>query len=81
LIGDPSGKSEERQLLQEDTVETNLKGIADVLKKCLGGDVKVVNNYDWYRDMSAIHFLRNAGKHFRISMFIIPCKTFNVANK
>jgi tyrosyl-tRNA synthetase len=70
LIGDPSGKSEERQLLQEDTVQTNLNGISAVLQKCLGSDVKVVNNYDWYKDMSAIHFLRNVGKHFRIGSML-----------
>jgi tyrosyl-tRNA synthetase len=71
LIGDPSGKSEERQLLSEETVQYNLKSISNLIRKILGPNTKVVNNFDWYKEMSAISFLRNLGKHFRLGNTIL----------
>jgi tyrosyl-tRNA synthetase len=70
LIGDPSGKSEERQLLPEETVQRNLASISNLIQKILGSETKVVNNFDWYKEMSAISFLRNLGKHFRLGAML-----------
>ena len=71
MIGDPSGKSSERQLLDEDTIQRNLKGIKKDLEVILNfnhSSVKplILNNYDWYKDFSFIHFLRDVGKLFRL---------------
>lgn len=71
LIGDPSGRSDERPLLDEKTVEFNLQSIKRSLSTMLGENVQVVNNYDWYRDMSAVEFLRGIGRHFRLGTMLM----------
>lgn len=71
MIGDPSGKSSERQLLDDSTIQNNLIGITQNLSAIL--DFKqaentpiVVNNYDWFKHFSYIDFLRDIGKYFRV---------------
>ena len=71
LIGDPSGKTKERQLLTNDQVEQNLVGIKEQLSHFLDFDVKanparVVNNIDWLGPITMLEFLRNVGKHFTV---------------
>jgi tyrosyl-tRNA synthetase len=71
MIGDPSGKTSERQLLDEQTIEINLEGIRRNLKAILDfnhptAQPVVLNNYDWYKDYSFIKFLREIGTLFRI---------------
>lgn len=75
LIGDPSGKSTERQLLSKDDVAKNVQGIRRVLEKFLDfNDAKapamIVSNLDWFGPMSAIDFLREVGKHFRVGSML-----------
>jgi len=70
MVGDPSGRSEERPLLTEEQIQHNLSCLRETLSDILGDDVKVLNNYDWYRDMSAISFLRSVGKHFRMGTML-----------
>lgn len=70
MVGDPSGRSEERPLLAEAQIQHNLAQLKLTLSGILGDGVKVVNNYDWYKDMSAISFLRNIGKHFRMGSML-----------
>lgn len=74
LIGDPSGKKEERKLLSEEEVDHNVKCIHDQLKKLLDTDpaqnTLFVNNADWFKDMSTIEFLRDAGKYLTISYLL-----------
>ncbi len=75
MIGDPSGKSQERQLLDELTLEKNQKGIVSDLKKILcAKDVPnpahFLNNYDWFKTFSFIDFLRDVGKYFRVGVMI-----------
>jgi tyrosyl-tRNA synthetase len=75
LIGDPSGKSSERQLQTKETIARNAQGIRRVLEKFLDfSDPKVpatiVNNLDWFGPMSAIDFLRDIGKSFRIGSML-----------
>ena len=63
LIGDPSGKSAERNMLTLEQVEENKRGIRENLSRILDFDgpnaATLVDNYDWYRVMSAIEFLRD----------------------
>jgi len=71
MIGDPSGKSSERQLLDESTIDSNLVGIQKNITTILSysKDVKaplLLNNLDWFKGFSFIEFLRTVGKHFRI---------------
>jgi len=71
MIGDPSGKSSERQLLDEASIEKNLQGIRKNLETILNTSPTetksiILNNYDWFKDYSFINFLRDIGKYFRI---------------
>ncbi len=73
MIGDPSGKSEERNLLNEETLNKNVAGVKAQLEKFLDFDsakpnpAEVVNNYDWFKTISFIEFLRDAGKHITVN--------------
>ncbi|MFV0606389.1 MAG: tyrosine--tRNA ligase [Niabella sp.] len=73
MIGDPSGKSEERNLLTEAQLAENVAGIQKQLEKFLNFDPKlpnaaeIVNNYDWFKNISFIEFLRDAGKHITVN--------------
>lgn len=73
MIGDPSGKSEERNLLGEDQLEKNVAGIKKQLSKFLDFNssqpnaATIVNNYDWFKGMGFIEFLRDAGKHITVN--------------
>lgn len=73
MIGDPSFKSEERNLLSEETLQHNLAGIKKQLSKFLDftGDApnkaEMVNNYDWFKDFSFLHFIRDVGKHITVN--------------
>jgi tyrosyl-tRNA synthetase len=71
MIGDPSGKTTTRQLLDQQTIEWNLQGIKKNLETVLRYHSSViqpiiVNNLDWYRDVSFIQFLRDIGCQFRL---------------
>lgn len=72
MIGDPSGKSEERNLLTHEEIEHNLASIKGQLASLLDFDVKnnpaiIVNNYDWLSELNLMDFLRDIGKHFTIN--------------
>ena len=72
LIGDPSGKSQERNLLTFEQVDLNAQGIRRQLEKFLdfgaaGNAARMVNNVDWLRPIGFVDFLRDVGKHFTIS--------------
>ncbi|MCE5317470.1 MAG: tyrosine--tRNA ligase, partial [Parachlamydia sp.] len=69
MIGDPSGKTSERQLLDEATIDKNLIGIRRDLEKLIKKPV-ILNNYDWFKSFSWISFLREVGKHFRIGTML-----------
>jgi tyrosyl-tRNA synthetase len=75
MIGDPSGKSEERNLLSADDVASNAEGIRENLSRFLDFDhptapACVVNNADWFGAYSFIAFLRDVGKHFRMGSML-----------
>jgi tyrosyl-tRNA synthetase len=71
MVGDPSGKSSERNLLDEKTLRHNEKCIGQQLQKFLdfeGENAAVlVNNYDWFKEFSFLHFLRDVGKHLSVN--------------
>jgi tyrosyl-tRNA synthetase len=73
MIGDPSGKSEERNLLNEETLGKNISGIKKQLEKFLdfntssSNAAEIVNNYDWFKPISFIDFLRDVGKHITVN--------------
>lgn len=72
MIGDPSGKSEERNLLTENTLRRNEKGIQKQLEKFLDfkndrNSAKIVNNYDWMKEFHFLDFARDIGKHISVS--------------
>ncbi|HYT50153.1 MAG TPA: tyrosine--tRNA ligase [Pyrinomonadaceae bacterium] len=72
LIGDPSGKTKERQLLTNEQVEANLAGIKEQLGHFLDFDAKpnparIVNNADWLGPITMMEFLRDVGKHFTVN--------------
>ena len=74
LIGDPSGKSAERNMLTVGQVEENKKGIRENLSRILDFDgpnaAILVDNYDWYRGTSAIEFLRDIAINFRVPQML-----------
>ncbi len=73
MIGDPSGKSAERNLLTEKTLTKNIEGIKKQLARFIdfNSDIKnkaeLVNNYDWMKDFSFIDFARDIGKHITVN--------------
>jgi tyrosyl-tRNA synthetase len=73
MIGDPSGKSEERSLLDEDTLRKNQEGIKKQLSHFLdfnsesGNRAIMVNNYDWMKEYSFLGFIRDIGKHITVN--------------
>lgn len=72
VVGDPSGKSEERNLLSKEAVEHNLECIKKQLSKFLDFDcgensAEIVNNHDWFGEMKFLDFLRDVGKHLTVS--------------
>lgn len=71
LIGDPDGKEEERQQKSEEEVAANKAGIASQYKKLFDGyDIAMVDNYDWFKDMGYLQFLRDIGKHVPMSQML-----------
>ncbi|CAG7881965.1 unnamed protein product [Brassica rapa] len=68
-VGDPSGKSLERPELDALTLEKNITGIKNILVKILGGNASsyvIFNNYDWWKDMTMLDFLKNVGRFARV---------------
>ncbi|HSC52225.1 MAG TPA: tyrosine--tRNA ligase [Phnomibacter sp.] len=73
MVGDPSGKSDERNLLDEATLQRNIAGIKGQLARFLQFDdaspnaAVLVNNYDWFKEISFIGFLRDIGKYLTVN--------------
>jgi len=73
MIGDPSGKSQERILLSEETLQNNVEGIKSQLRKYIDFDstksnaAYLVNNYDWFKEIRLLDFLRDTGKHITVN--------------
>jgi len=72
MVGDPSGKSDERNLQTPEMVEHNLKGMKSQLSKFLkfedsGNGAVMVNNADWFKNMNFLDFIRDVGKHITVN--------------
>jgi tyrosyl-tRNA synthetase len=73
MVGDPSFKSEERHMLDEATLNTNLAGIRKQLEQFLDFNpslpnaAEIVNNYDWFKGISFLDFIRDVGKHITVN--------------
>lgn len=73
MVGDPSFKSEERNMLSEETLAINIKGIQKQLEKFLDfnsslqNSAEIVNNYDWFKNISFLDFIRDTGKHITVN--------------
>ena len=75
MVGDPSGKSKERNLLNAETLNHNVACVKQQLEKFLrfGNDAnaaEMVNNYDWFKDFSFLDFIRDVGKHISINYML-----------
>ncbi len=75
MVGDPSGKSDERNLLSEEVLQNNVAGLTKALEKllCYGeseNPVTIVNNYDWFKNMNTLDFLRDVGKHLTVNYMV-----------
>ncbi|MBK7390450.1 MAG: tyrosine--tRNA ligase [Bacteroidetes bacterium] len=72
MVGDPSGKSEERNLLDEKTLQHNIACVQKQLEKflnfnCGANSAEMVNNYDWFKGMGFLEFIRDTGKHISVN--------------
>jgi tyrosyl-tRNA synthetase len=72
MVGDPSGKSAERNLLSEDVLNHNVHCLESQLKKfldfnCGANSAEMVNNYDWFKNFTFLDFIRDVGKHLTVN--------------
>lgn len=73
MVGDPTGKSEERNLLSEDVLRQNVAGVKKQLEQFLDFDTakpnaaQLANNYDWFKNFSFLDFIRDVGKHITVN--------------
>ena len=73
MVGDPSGKSEERNLLSEETLNHNIACVKKQLEKFLdfktgeANAAEMANNYDWFKDFTFLNFIRDVGKHITVN--------------
>ena len=69
MIGDPSPTSE-REIISKETVLNNVESIKKQVEKIFDGNVEVVNNYDWYKDVNILDFLRDTGKYINVNYML-----------
>jgi tyrosyl-tRNA synthetase len=73
MVGDPSGKSEERNMLSEEILQHNVNCVRKQLEQFLDFDpakpnaAELVNNYDWFKDFTFLRFIREVGKHITVN--------------
>ena len=74
MVGDPSGKSQERNLLDAETLNKNVEGVRKQLESFLDFEgenaAEMVNNYDWFKDMNFLDFIRDVGKHISVNYML-----------
>lgn len=74
MVGDPSGKSQERNLLDFETLNKNIEGVKQQLMQFLDftgpNGAELVNNYEWFQHMSFLDFIRDAGKHITLNYML-----------
>ena len=72
MVGDPSGKSKERNLLSSDVLDHNVKSVHEQLARFLNFDcgansAEMVNNFDWFKEINFLDFIRDVGKHISVN--------------
>jgi len=72
MVGDPSGKSKERNLLSSDVLDHNVKSVQEQLARFLNFDcgansAEMVNNFDWFKEINFLDFIRDVGKHISVN--------------
>lgn len=71
MIGDPDGKAEERDLRTLEDIATSKKGIAEEYRRVFNGlDFEIVDNYDWFKNIGYLGFLREVGKHMSMTQLL-----------
>jgi tyrosyl-tRNA synthetase len=71
LIGDPGGKDDERDLKSEEEIERNVTGVRAQVEKLFAGQAfEMVNNFQWFKNVGYLEFLRDVGKHFSMTELI-----------
>src|SRR5665213_2422017 len=85
MVGDPSGKSAERDLLSEEVLQQNLAGIKNQLERfldfnCGANSAEMVNNYDWFKDFTFLNFIRDVGKHITVNYMMAKDSVKNRIN-
>jgi len=86
MIGDPSGKSNERNLLDEETLAKNIKGVKQTLERfidfsgAVDNAAEMVNNYYWMKDLSFLEFARDIGKHITVNYMMAKDSVKNRIN-
>lgn len=73
MVGDPSGKSEERKLLSREDLQRNVDGLRRQIGRFVdfgGGQAELVDNYEWFQGYGYLDFLRDVGKHFSVNMMM-----------
>jgi tyrosyl-tRNA synthetase len=71
LIGDPDGKKQERDLKTVEEIDANIAGISEEYKRVFDGQAfELVNNYDWFKNIGYMDFLRNVGKHLSMTQLL-----------
>ncbi|MFI5139528.1 MAG: tyrosine--tRNA ligase [Sphingobacteriales bacterium] len=85
MVGDPSGKSAERNLLSEEALQHNLAGIKNQLEKfldfdCGANSAQMVNNYDWFKNFTFLNFIRDVGKHITVNYMMAKDSVKNRIN-
>ena len=75
MVGDPGGRSEERNLLDEKSLATNIEGIRSQLRRLVDldpsqGSAELVSNYDWTVEVGVLDFLRDVGKHVTVNQMV-----------
>ena len=71
-IGDPRPTAE-REILDYQTIENNIKGIKNQIDKLFEGEAEIVDNYTWTKDYTFLEFLRDIGKYINVNYMIFPC--------
>jgi len=86
MIGDPSGKSSERNLLDEETLNKNIAGVKATLERFIDFNkssdnaAEIVNNYDWMKNLSFLEFARDIGKHITVNYMMAKDSVKNRIN-
>ncbi len=86
MIGDPSGKSSERNLLDEETLNINIAGVRRTLERFIDFNkssenaAEIVNNYDWMKNLSFLDFARDIGKHITVNYMMAKDSVKNRIN-